>query len=346
MNQPKTIAFIAEQRGIKPASFRVSINRWIKQGRIAPGFAAVLDNITSYQELPQEFEAAIMAALNSSKSRQQQDKPAGPSVDDLEAEIAELQARLESCQDNIGKSADAMRSMLTQIDDLKEDRKHITQSLESKQQLVSSLRLQIDQLQRDIASEKKESATWKSHAANQRSIIEKEQQAYLELHNNNQALSATVSALTSELDILKAENARRQADIGKMILSSPNVRFAAAMVPIIGQAIIFALLFCKVYNIEVSALHVTPIVIVGVLFEAVGLMIALSTDNKKGFTMGGDFVSYRGLWLTAFFVLQILIDFAYVGMFSASATEWIGKILIGVSFPLAVLAYNNLYLKE
>jgi hypothetical protein len=55
--------------------------------------------------------------------------------------------------------------------------------------------------------------------------------------------------------------------------------------------------------------------------------------------------SSRSVWLTIFFAMQIIIDFSYIGLLG-SYSDLIGRVVIGVSVPVTILAYNNLYLKD
>jgi len=136
----------------------------------------------------------------------------------------------------------------------------------------------------------------------------------------------------------------KHTDFGRKSLTNPNVRFATAIVPIAAQAAIYAALAGRVYSIGSEAMT-AGIFVVGLLFEAVGLMIAMSLPAGKQVAILGIDYSSRSVWLTIFFAMQIIIDFSYIGLLG-SYSDLIGRVVIGVSVPVTILAYNNLYLKD
>ena len=133
-------------------------------------------------------------------------------------------------------------------------------------------------------------------------------------------------------------------DFGRKSLTNPNVRFATAIVPIAAQAAIYTALSARVYDIQ-NDYMTAGVFVVGLLFEAVGLMLAMSLPKSQQVTIGGDYYSARSLWLVTFFLMQIIIDFAFIGLLG-SWSDAIGRVVIGVSVPVTILAYNNLYLKD
>lgn len=156
-------------------------------------------------------------------------------------------------------------------------------------------------------------------------------------------------------EIAKAVKAKKQqpvieleqpkhTDFGRKSLTNPNVRFATAIVPIAAQAAIYAALAVRVYNMDSQAMT-AGVFVVGLLFEAVGLMIAMSLAAGNQVTILGIDYSSRSVWLTIFFAMQIVIDFSYIGLLG-SYSDLIGRVVIGVSVPVTILAYNNLYLKD
>jgi hypothetical protein len=136
----------------------------------------------------------------------------------------------------------------------------------------------------------------------------------------------------------------KHTDFGRKSLTNPNVRFATAIVPIAAQAAIYAALAGRVYSIGSEAMT-AGVFVVGLLFEAVGLMIAMSLPAGKQVVILGIDYSSRSVWLTIFFAMQIIIDFSYIGLLG-SYSDLIGRVVIGVSVPVTILAYNNLYLKD
>lgn len=133
-------------------------------------------------------------------------------------------------------------------------------------------------------------------------------------------------------------------DFGRKSLTNPNVRFATAIVPIAAQAAIYTALSARVYGIQ-NNYTTAGVFVVGLLFEAVGLMLAMSLPKSQQVTIGGDYYSARSLWLVTFFLMQIIIDFAFIGLLG-SWSDAIGRVVIGLSVPVTILAYNNLYLKD
>lgn len=141
-----------------------------------------------------------------------------------------------------------------------------------------------------------------------------------------------------------AEAVTEVTDFGRKSLTNPNVRFATAIVPIAAQAAIYSALSARVYAIE-SDYMTAGIFIVGLLFEAVGLMLAMSLPKSQQVAIGGEYYSARSLWLVTFFLMQIIIDFSFIGLLG-SWSDGVGRVVIGVSVPVTILAYNNLYLKD
>lgn len=145
------------------------------------------------------------------------------------------------------------------------------------------------------------------------------------------------------IEVSEAEQPKH-TDFGRKSLTNPNVRFATAIVPIAAQAAIYAALTGRVYGISSEAMT-AGVFVVGLLFEAVGLMIAMSLPAGKQVAILGIDYSSRSVWLTIFFAMQIIIDFSYIGLLG-SYSDLIGRVVIGVSVPVTILAYNNLYLKD
>lgn len=133
-------------------------------------------------------------------------------------------------------------------------------------------------------------------------------------------------------------------DFGRKSLTNPNVRFATAIVPIAAQAAIYTALSARVYDIQ-NDYMTAGVFVVGLLFEAVGLMLAMSLPKSQQVSVAGEYYSARSLWLVTFFMMQIIIDFAFIGLLG-SWSDAIGRVVIGVSVPVTILAYNNLYLKD
>lgn len=145
------------------------------------------------------------------------------------------------------------------------------------------------------------------------------------------------------IEVVEAEQPKH-TDFGRKSLTNPNVRFATAIVPIAAQAAIYAALAGRVYGISSEAMT-AGVFVVGLLFEAVGLMIAMSLPAGKQVAILGIDYSSRSVWLTIFFAMQIIIDFSFIGLLGGYS-DLIGRVVIGVSVPVTILAYNNLYLKD
>jgi hypothetical protein len=341
-----TLRTIAQDSGAKLSTFRVKINRKIESGKFSQEVAAELTGISSDTELSDHAVAEITAMPKNARG---QAKPAGPNADELQAdllsarlELAELKAIIEGFE-----ATDKMQRQ--QIKQLNADLERESLRVIVYEKEASNLQLALNNLQtasdERLAYMMRTEGTYKDKVSELSSMMRESAQENDRITSELQTLQNELSTKTNELTTLQGEVARRKADTGRALLEAPNVRFLTALVPIIAQAVMYALLACKVFSIQAEWYYIAPLVVIGVLFEASGLMLSMSVPSTSTITIGGDKVKTRGLWLATFFLVQVLIDFAYAGMLG-SWSDVIGKTLISFSIPLTILAYNNLYLKE
>ena len=165
-----------------------------------------------------------------------------------------------------------------------------------------------------------------------------------EAYSDYRAMAKQIKTKKQQPIADEAEVVVGAVDFGRKSLTNPNVRFATAIVPIAAQAAIYTALSARVYDIQNNYMT-AGVFVVGLLFEAVGLMLAMSLPKSQQVSIVGEYYSARSLWLVTFFLMQIVIDFAFIGLLGGWSDD-IGRVVIGVSVPVTILAYNNLYLKD
>lgn len=217
-------------------------------------------------------------------------------------------------------------------------------SISSSEPLDESVVLRIYELCRAVPSDQESSNT--IAPVETEKPAEPKSDGFTDCHTDYRAMAKQVRAKKQQSVADEAEVVEpvTVTDFGRKSLTNPNVRFATAIVPIAAQAAIYTALSARVYDIE-NEYMTAGVFLVGLLFEAVGLMLAMSLPKSQQVTIGGDYYSARSLWLVTFFIMQIVIDFAFIGLLG-SWSDAIGRVVIGVSVPVTILAYNNLYLKD
>ena len=341
-----TIKTIAQDRNALLSTFRVKINRDIVAGKFSTEVANELTGISSDTELSEQAIAEITAMPKKARG---QAKPVGPSVEGLMAELLEAKDELSELKATIEgfEATDKIQSQ--QIKRLNADLERENLRVIVYEKECDDLQLAFNNLQA-ASNERLQyitrvEATHKERMSEVASFLLARTQENERLTSELQTLQSDLSARTAELFALQGQEAKRKADTGRALLEAPNVRFLTALVPIIAQAVMYALLACKVFSIQATWYYILPLVVIGVLFEASGLMLSMSVPSASTVTIGGDKIKTRSIWLATFFLMQIAIDFAYADMLG-SWSHAIGKTLISVSIPLTILAYNNLYLKD
>lgn len=142
----------------------------------------------------------------------------------------------------------------------------------------------------------------------------------------------------------KAEQVTGKKDFGAFVLSNPNVRFGFVASMIGAQAYLFALLEQKVMAGVGLPIPFLAAFAVGVLFEAVGFMIARSAPAPDKYASWYE--SQRLLWLLFFLVIQCLTNICLLEPFIVSGWQMIGRVIVSISVPAGLLAYSTLYLKS
>ena len=131
-------------------------------------------------------------------------------------------------------------------------------------------------------------------------------------------------------------------DLGLAILGSPLIRFLFVSAMIGGQSYMFAHLEQK----SLSGLDFTipfwAALVTGVLFEASGFMIAMSTDSKKEW----QGLPVRGIWLFIMIVFQFSTNFCLIEPWAVDGWHCAGRFILSIAIPLGLLAYSFLYFKD
>jgi hypothetical protein len=141
-------------------------------------------------------------------------------------------------------------------------------------------------------------------------------------------------------EIKSMEN--KNLNIGMALLINPVTAMIFTLFALLGQAYLFAHLAHKTFEaINIPApfgFHF----IMALIFECTGILIAASFNERK---IGGelDGISARSIWLFIFFAVQVLSDLCLFGII---ANDSIGKIIVALAMPIALLGYANLYMEE
>ncbi len=131
-------------------------------------------------------------------------------------------------------------------------------------------------------------------------------------------------------------------DLGRAILESPLIRFVFVSAMVGGQAYMFASMEQKVINGLNFIVPFWAAMLTGILFEAAGFMIAMSTDPKK--EMQG--IPTRNIWLFIMLFIQFSTNFCLIEPWAVDGWHCFGRFILSIAIPLGLLAYSFLYFKE
>jgi hypothetical protein len=135
---------------------------------------------------------------------------------------------------------------------------------------------------------------------------------------------------------------------GMRILTSQTTAMVFTVIAILFQACMFGLLEKRVSATVDIHIHLFFGVLMGIVFETSGIMIAANFNNKKIKVGNAMWVSARGIWLFVFFFVQVLTDFSLFGIMELFGLDSgvVGKIIVCVSLPIGILGYGNLFIGE
>lgn len=175
---------------------------------------------------------------------------------------------------------------------------------------------------------------------------EESEQERVYLERENKDMMDEIEQLRAELQALKQKHIEQAKawirDVGRYVLSSPNVKFFFVITLVCSQAFLFAMLEEKALagiNIKIEFLAAF---FVGILFEASGFMIARQFPSGKW-----DGISTRDWWLIVFFVFQLITNNCLFEPWNAgSITEAIAREIVSLAAPIGLLAYSFLYFQN
>jgi hypothetical protein len=134
---------------------------------------------------------------------------------------------------------------------------------------------------------------------------------------------------------------------GMVFLRSATVHMVFAILALAFQAFMYAMLSIDVFKdmgiiITIASAVFWLVMAAALVFEMVGVFFGANFNDRK-ITIGGDEISLRSIWLTAFFVVQIITDLCVTGVIKS---EMISHVIFSLSWPLAIMAYANLFMRE
>ena len=137
-----------------------------------------------------------------------------------------------------------------------------------------------------------------------------------------------------------------EGHIGMVFLRNATAQAIAAMVALLFQSFMYTILLVRVFegmNFAISSkAHWAIAMFGGVIFEASGIFVGANFNNRKINFMGEE-VSARSLWLASFFTVQVMTDLCVTGVIKSPIVD---EVIIGVSMPLAIMVYANLFMRE
>jgi len=134
---------------------------------------------------------------------------------------------------------------------------------------------------------------------------------------------------------------------GMIFLQSPTVQMVFAILALAFQAFMYAMLSIDVFKdmgivITIASPVFWLIMSAAIVFEMVGVFFGANFRDRK-ISIGGDQISLRSIWLTAFFIVQVITDLCVTGVIKS---DIVSHVIFSLSWPLAIMAYANLFMKE
>jgi hypothetical protein len=134
---------------------------------------------------------------------------------------------------------------------------------------------------------------------------------------------------------------------GMIFLQSPTVQMVFAILALAFQAFMYAMLSIDVFKdmgivITIASPVFWLIMSAAIVFEMVGVFFGANFRDRK-ISIGGDQISLRSIWLTAFFIVQVLTDLCVTNVIKS---DMVSHVIFSLSWPLAIMAYANLFMKE